>query len=51
MPIEEVKKVEEKEEAKTVPIDTTGPDVEVDLPDETVKETPKEEVKEEQITV
>ena len=51
MPIEEVKKVEEKEEVKTVPIDTTGPDVEVDLPDETVKETPKEEVKEEQITV
>ena len=51
MPIEEVKKVEEKEEIKTVPIDTTGPDVEVDLPDDTVKETPKEEVKEEQITV
>jgi len=53
MPIEEVKKVEEKEEAKTVPIDTTGPDVEVDLPDDTVKETPKEEVevKEEPIKV
>ena len=51
MPIEEVKKVEEKEEVKTVPIDTTGPDIEVDLPDDTVKETPKEEVKEEQITV
>ena len=41
---EEVKKVEE-EAVKTVPIDTTGPDVEVDLPDDTVKEAPKEEVK------
>ena len=47
---EEVKKVEE-EAVKTVPIDTTGPDVEVDLPDETVKEAPKEEVKEEPIKV
>ena len=47
MPIEEVKKVEEKEEVKTVPIDTTGLDVEVDLPDDTVKETPKEEEKKE----
>ena len=44
MPEEEVKKVEE-EAVKTVPIDTTGPDVEVDLPDDTVKEAPKEEVK------
>ena len=43
MPEEEVKKVEEA--VKTVPIDTTGPDVEVDLPDDTVKEAPKEEVK------
>ena len=42
MPVEEVKKVEEKEEAKTVPLDTTGPDVEVDLPDDTVKEAPAE---------
>jgi len=53
MPEEEVKKVEEKDPTKTVPIDTTGPDVEVDLPDETVKEAPTEavEVKEEPIKV
>jgi len=55
MPVEEVKKVEEKEEAKTVPLDTTGPDVEVDLPDDTVKEAPAEtpvtEPKEEPIKV
>ena len=54
MPVEEVKKVEE-EAVKTVPIDTTGPDVEVDLPDETVKEAPAEtpvtEPKEETIKV
>ena len=54
MPEEEVKKVEE-EAVKTVPIDTTGPDVEVDLPDETVKEAPAEtpvtEPKEEPIKV
>ena len=55
MPVEEVKKVEEKEEAKTVPLDTTGPDVEVDLPDDTVKEAPAEtpvtEPKEEPVKV
>ena len=52
---EEVKKVEEKEAVKTVPLDITGPDVEVDLPDDTVKETPAEtpvtEPKEEPIKV
>ena len=44
MPEEEVKKVEEvkTEDSKMVPLDTTGPDVEVDLPDDTVKETPTE---------
>ena len=55
MPEEEVKKVEEKEAAKTVPLDTTGPDVEVDLPDDTVKEAPAEtpvtEPKEEPVKV
>ena len=57
MPEEEVKKVEEvkTEDSKMVPLDTTGPDVEVDLPDDTVKETPAEapttEPKEETIQV
>ena len=49
MPEAEVKKEEVKEE-KTVDIDTSGPDVDVKLPEETkeveVKEEPKEEVQE-----
>ena len=46
MPEEEVKKVEEvkTDDSKMVPLDTTGPGAEVDLPDDTVKEAPKEEV-------
>ena len=48
---EEEKKVEE---VKSVPLDTTGPGVEVDLPDETVKEAeaaPETEQKEEAVKV
>ena len=46
MPEEEKKEVEQKETfpgEKMVPLDTTGPGAEVDLPDDQVKETPKEE--------
>ena len=51
MPEEEKKAAEE---VKSVPLDTTGPGVEVDLPDETVKESeaaPETEQKEEVIKV
>ena len=51
MPEEEKKAVEE---VKSVPLDTTGPSVEVDLPDETVKEAepaPVTEPKEEPVIV
>ena len=51
MPEEEKKAVEE---IKSVPLDTTGPSVEVDLPDETVKEAepaPVTEPKEEPVIV
>ena len=44
MPEEEKKQVEEKkDDSKMVPLDTTGPGAEVDLPDDQVKEAPKEE--------
>ena len=44
MPEEEKKQVEEKkEDSKMVPLDTSGPGAEVDLPDDQVKEAPKEE--------
>ena len=44
MPEEQKQEVEKKDE-KMVPVDTTGPGAEVDLPDDTVKseEAPKEE--------
>jgi len=46
MPEEEKKEVEQKEAftgEKMVPLDTSGPGAEVDLPDDKVKEAPKEE--------
>ena len=44
MPEEEKKQVEEKkDDSKMVPLDTTGPGAEVDLPDDTVKEVIIEE--------
>ena len=44
MPEEEKKQVEEKkDDSKMVPLDTSGPGAEVDLPDDQVKEAPTEE--------
>ena len=43
MPEEQKQEVEKKDDSKMVPLDTTGPGAEVDLPDDSVKEAPKEE--------
>ena len=43
MPEEQKQEVEKKDDSKMVPLDTSGPGAEVDLPDDSVKEAPKEE--------